>query len=136
MLTWVAFYYYWYCYHWNTTLKKKMLSVNFYKNEKMFQIDLNSDLKKELDLKSRCCFTLLWTDLNPNVGKYTTICVTLWICLNIRQTTCLNKLGLQTTLNLPIYCVQRLEYSWVCLKRNVPKYTRVLNAWTRINMAE
>ena len=31
-----------------------MLSVNFYKNEKMFQIDLNSDLKQEPDLKSRC----------------------------------------------------------------------------------
>ena len=25
----------------------------------MFQIDLNNDLKEELDLKSRCCFTLL-----------------------------------------------------------------------------
>ena len=24
----------------------------------MFQIDLNSDLKEEADLKSRCCFTL------------------------------------------------------------------------------
>ena len=24
----------------------------------MFQIDLNSDLKEEPDLKSRCCFTL------------------------------------------------------------------------------
>ena len=28
------------------------------KNKKMFQIDLNSDLKGEPDLKSRCCFTL------------------------------------------------------------------------------
>ena len=27
-------------------------------NEKMFQIDLNSDLKEEPDLKSRCWFTL------------------------------------------------------------------------------
>ena len=28
-----------------------MLSVNFYKNEKMFQIDLNSNLKKERHLQ-------------------------------------------------------------------------------------
>ena len=46
-----------------------MLSVIFYKNESFFQIDLNSDLKEEADLKSRFCFTLLWTGLNPNVGK-------------------------------------------------------------------
>ena len=59
VLTWFACYLYCYCYYRNTTLKKKMLSFNFYKNEKMFQIDLNSDLKKELDLKIRYCFTLL-----------------------------------------------------------------------------
>ena len=41
----------------------------------MFQIDLNTDLKKEPDLKSRYFFALLWTDLNPNVGKYALICV-------------------------------------------------------------
>ena len=36
-----------------------MLSVYFgSENEKMFQIDLNSDLKEEPDLKSRCWFTL------------------------------------------------------------------------------
>ena len=58
-----------------------MLSINCYKNEKMFQIDLNSDLKKEPELKSR-----YWTDLNPNVGEYASLCVTLWICLNIRET--------------------------------------------------
>ena len=63
-----------------------MLSVNFYKNEKKFQIDLSSDLKKEPDLKSRYSFTLLRIDLNPNVSKYASICVTLWICLNIRET--------------------------------------------------
>ena len=63
-----------------------MLSVNFYKNEKMFQIDLNSDLKEEPDLRSRYCFTLLWTGLNSNAGKYATKYVTLWICLNIRET--------------------------------------------------
>ena len=85
VLPWASFYYY-YCYYWNTTLKKNKLSVNFYKNEKMFQIDLSSDLKEEPDLKSRYCFTLLWTDLNPNVGKHAPICVVLWICLNIRET--------------------------------------------------
>ena len=76
VLTWVTCYYY-YCYDWHTTLKKKMLSINFYKNEKMFEIDLNSDLKIEPNLKSRYCFTLLRIDLNPNVGKYASICVTL-----------------------------------------------------------
>ena len=54
--------------------------------KKMFQIDLKSDLKKELDLKSRYFFTLFSTDPNPNVGKYVSICVTLRICLNIRET--------------------------------------------------
>ena len=29
------------------------------KMKKMFQIDLNSDLREESDLKSRCCFMLL-----------------------------------------------------------------------------
>ena len=86
VLTWVPCYYYCYCYYWYTTLKKKVLSVNFYKNEKMFEIDLNSDLKIEPNLKSRYCFTLLRIDLNPNVGKYASICVTLWICLNISET--------------------------------------------------
>ena len=43
----------------------------------MFQIDLSSDLKKERDLKSRYCFTLLGTNLHPNVGKYASICVVL-----------------------------------------------------------
>ena len=43
----------------------------------MFQIDLNSDLTKETDLTSRYFFTLLLTDLNPNMGKYASICVTL-----------------------------------------------------------
>ena len=39
--------------------EKKMLSVCFYKKEKMFQIYLKGDSKEEPDLKSRCCFTLL-----------------------------------------------------------------------------
>ena len=62
------------------------------KMKKMFQKDLNSDLKEEPDLKSRCCFTLLepvmpgsWICLNPSVGKYTSICVTLWLCSNMRE---------------------------------------------------
>ena len=28
------------------------------RREKFFQIDLNSDLKEELEFKSRCCFTI------------------------------------------------------------------------------
>ena len=39
--------------------EKKMLSVCFYKKEKMFQIYLKCDSKEEPDLKSRYCFTLL-----------------------------------------------------------------------------
>ena len=38
--------------------EKEMLNVYFENNEKMFQVDLKSDLKEEPDLKSRCCFTL------------------------------------------------------------------------------
>ena len=41
VLTLVVCYYYCYC-----TLKKKILNVNFYKNEEMFKTDLNSDSKK------------------------------------------------------------------------------------------
>ena len=70
-----------------------MLSVYFYKNEKMFQIDLKCDLKQEPDLKSKCRLTLpepvmptFWICLNHNVGKYASICVTLWIYLNMRET--------------------------------------------------
>ena len=82
------------CCYWNTILKKKMMNAYFWnKKEKMFQIDLKSDLKEEPNLQSRCCFTLLepvmpgsWIRLNPNVGKYVSICVTLWICLNMPET--------------------------------------------------
>ena len=88
MLTSVVRCYYCYCYYWNTFLKKKMLNVYFWnKDEKFFQIDLNSDRKEEPEFKSRCCFTLFepvmpesWICLNQNVGKYASICVTLWIC--------------------------------------------------------
>ena len=58
----------------------------------MFQIDLNSDLKEEPDLKSRCCFTL-FEPVMPGYmpylylyTKYALICVTLLICLNMRET--------------------------------------------------
>ena len=72
----------------------------------MFQKDLNSDLKKEPDLKSRYFFPLLWTDLTPNVGKYASTCVPLWIYIKHNVP---NKAG---TLKLPKYYVQRLEYTW------------------------
>ena len=60
-----------------------MLNIySWKKNEKLSQIDLNSGLKQEPDLKSRCCFTLCelampgsLTYLNPNVGKYIPVCV-------------------------------------------------------------
>ena len=62
VLTWVACYYYCYCYYRNTDNLEKKLNVYFWdKNEKIYQIqiDLNSDLKKEPDLKSWCYFTLI-----------------------------------------------------------------------------
>ena len=74
VLAWVACYYYFYCYYWNTILKKEMLNVYFWnKNEIMLQIILNSGLKEE-----------------PNVDKYTSICLTCeygWIYLkqNLKQ---------------------------------------------------
>ena len=74
VLAWVACYYYFYCYYWNTILKKEMLNVYFWnKKEIMFPIILNSGLKNE-----------------PNVDKYTSIRLTCeygWICLkqNLKQ---------------------------------------------------
>ena len=55
-----------------------MMNVHFWKkSEKMFQIDLNSDLKQEPDSKSWCCFILFepvipgsCMRLNPNMGKF------------------------------------------------------------------
>ena len=53
VLTWLACYYYFYFYYWNTILKIKILNVYFWsKNKKMFQIDLNSDLKKNLSWRA------------------------------------------------------------------------------------
>ena len=94
VLAWVACYYYCYCYYLKTILKKKILN-DYVWNGKMLQIDLNSYLKEEPDLKSKCCFTLLepvmprsWIWLNPDGSgdKYVLICVTLWICLEMRKT--------------------------------------------------
>ena len=65
----------------------------------MFQIDLNSDLKEQPSLKNWCWFTLFEIYGNTrilnmpesaeiwlNVRKYVSIYVTLWICLNMRET--------------------------------------------------
>ena len=53
--------------------KEKMLNVYFSnKNVKLFQIDLNSDLNKEPDLKSRCSFTVLESVMLES-----------WMCLNL-----------------------------------------------------
>ena len=50
-----------------------MLNVYFWnENEKMFRIDLNSDLKGEPDLKSRFLFTLFGPVMQGS-----------WICLNL-----------------------------------------------------
>ena len=39
-----------------------MLNVYFWnKNKKMFQTDMNSDLKEEPDLNSRCWCYIIWT---------------------------------------------------------------------------
>ena len=104
VLIWRAFYYfcYFYCYYWNTILKSKMLNVYFWnKILKISQIDSNSDLKEEPNLKDRRLVYTIWTvnerTLNmpestgicTNVGKYSSIRVTrnviLRICLNIRE---------------------------------------------------
>ena len=55
----VKCYNYCYCCCSSAILKSKMLNVYFSnKNEKMFQIDLNSDLREEPELINRCWFTL------------------------------------------------------------------------------
>ena len=61
--------------------EKKMLNVYFWKKKRkrkeMFQIDLNSNLKEALDLKSRCCFTLF--------GQLMQVSEYAWICWNIPE---------------------------------------------------
>ena len=69
----------------------------------MFQIDLNSDLKKEPDLKSRYFFPLFLNRSHSQCGQ---ICLDMWIYMKHNVP---NKAG---TLKLPKYYVQRLEYTW------------------------
>ena len=99
VLTWVACYYYCYCDYWNTILEEKMLNVYFSnKNQKIFQIDLNSDLKEELDLKSRCWFTLFDPVMPGSNMLYMAICLDICNFVNVPEyawnITCLNKPGL------------------------------------------
>ena len=106
---------------------KKMLNVCFWnKNEKMSQIDLNSDLKEKPDLKSMCFWFLLFgrglnmpesAEIYPNVGKYFSISVTLWICLNMGETLCT-----QTS--------QSSKYAWICLNNAQNMHKLLLsNPW-------
>ena len=94
---WLACHRYWYCcYWWVISWRKKYWMFNFEtKIKKMFQINLNSDLKEEPDLKSRCWFTLFeavmpgsWTCLNllryaqmryANMLWYVRLCECIWI---------------------------------------------------------
>ena len=109
VLTWVACYYYCSCYYWNTILKEKMLNVYLWnKNQKMFQIDLNSGLKEEPDLKSRCCFTLFELVM-PGYMSYLyiyihQICLDMCNFVNLHEYAwnikCLNKPELLRCLNL------------------------------------
>ena len=66
-----------------------MLSVYLYKNEKMFQIDPNNDLKEEPELKSRCCFTLFWTGnakiLNMSESQRGQICLDMCNFVNMPE---------------------------------------------------
>ena len=67
-----------------------MLNTYFWnKKEKIFQIDLNSDLKEEW---FEPVMPESWIRLNPNVGKYASVCVTLWVTPKYAwNITCLNK---------------------------------------------
>ena len=80
-----------------------MLNVYFWKKtEKMLEIDLHSDLKEEPDLKSRCCFTLLWTG-NVRI-------------LNISESQCGQiYLDMFTFVNMP-------EYAWNITYLNKPEF--------------
>ena len=105
-------------------------------NEKMFQIDLNSDLKEEPDLKSRRVFTLLepyflnrtllpgsWICLNPNVSKYSSKCVTLWICLNMSET-------------VRAQISKSSKYVWICSIKIQNIHELLLSSiWNWLNMS-
>ena len=109
--------------------RKKKLNVHFWnKNEKIYQTDLNSDLKEEPYVKSSLVY-IIWagnarilsmpdsTEISPNVGKYNSICVTLRICLNMRET-------LLAEIN------QSSKYTWICLKKVQNMYKLLLsNTW-------
>ena len=98
-LTWEACYYYCYRYNWNTILKKKMLNVYFWnKNEKNVPDSFEQWFKKRTWLEERVSVCTISAgnarilnmpksaEICPNVGKYSSICVTLWLCLNMCET--------------------------------------------------
>ena len=128
VLTWLACYYH--CFYWNAILKEKMLKVYFRNNKKITQIDLKIDLKEEHGLKSKCSFALLepimlgsWICLNPNVGKYASLCVTLWIYLNMCE-------------RLPAYISQSSKYVWICLMKIQNMHELLLSSvWNWQNMS-
>ena len=85
-----------------------MLYVYFWnKNEKkMFQIDLNSDLKEKPDLKSSCfCHNLLF---KPE-------CVQIFLDKYNQECNFLNMLNMRETLRALLN--QSSEYLWLCLKK-------------------
>ena len=65
---------------------------------KIKKFDLNSDLKRRTWLEEQVLVYIIWagnvmildipesTKICPNVAKYASTCVTLWICLNMRET--------------------------------------------------
>ena len=68
-----------------TILRKKMLNVYFgNKNEKFFQINLNSTIKEETELKSRCWFTLI--ELHHRCLTEFQIFLRFWICQGFKYT--------------------------------------------------
>ena len=109
---------------------EKILNVYFWNKSKiMFQIDLNSDLNGQPDLKSRCCFTLLeqvmpgsWICLNPNlvnIPRY----ATLWICMNMRET-------------VHAYISQSSKYVSICSEKIQKIHELLLSSlWNWVNIA-
>ena len=114
VLTWVAWCCYcYYYYYWNTTLKKKCWVLTFTKMK-------NLSNRSEQWFKKRTWFEEQ---------------VLFYITLNRSQSQCGQiYFDMYNFANMP-------EYAWNItrlnkLKRNVPKYTRVLNALTRIIIAK
>ena len=85
-------------------------------------------------LEEQVSLNITWTGnaniLNLSESQCGQICLDMCNFVNIPEyawnITCLNKPGVQITLNLPKYYMQRLEYAWVWLKQNVRKYARIL----------